>query len=78
MVTSPSTHGVPSGIAAHAGDRLVLADRFLGHLADDLLDDVLQRDQALQRAVLVDHQGEMVARLAERLQLLLQRRSFRG
>ena len=42
-------------------------------LADDLLEDVLQRHQPLQRAVFVDHQGEVgCARLQEGVELVLQ------
>ena len=39
----------------------------VGDVADDLLEDVLERDDAHQRAVLVDHEGEMLAPAAEGL-----------
>ena len=46
-------------------------------VADDLLDDVLEGDDAAQRAVLVDHDGEMLVAGAERLELVEQRGRFR-
>ena len=46
-------------------------------VAGDLLDDVLERDDAAQRAVLVDHDGEMLVPGAERLELVEQDRRFR-
>ena len=45
-------------------------------VADDLLDDVLEGDDAAQRAVLVDHDGEMLVPLAEGLELVEQDRRF--
>ena len=50
----------PSGWRDHAG-RLVLVV-LVGDIADDLLDDVLDRDEAVGAAVFVDHQREMDAR----------------
>ena len=41
-------------------------------VADDLLDDVLEGDDAAQRAVFVDHDGEMLVARAERLELVEQ------
>ena len=45
-------------------------------VADDLLDDVLERDDAAQRAVLVDDDGEMLVAGAEGLELVEQDRRF--
>ena len=46
----------------------------VGDLADDLLDDVFERDQALDLAVLVDDDGEMRLAPQEGVELVLQRR----
>lgn len=46
-----------AGILLHVGDRVVLVDNF--H-AEDRLDDVFQREDALEAAVLVDDQGDLV------------------
>ncbi len=45
-------------------------------LADDLLDDVLERDEAAEIAVLVHHEGQVLALLPECQQLLAQRRGL--
>ena len=45
----------------------------VGDVADDLLEDVLERDEAHHLAVLVDHQRELRLAPAERLELLRQR-----
>ena len=37
----------------------------VGHLPDELLDDVLQRDDARRAAVLVDHDGHLRAAAAQ-------------
>ena len=69
--TAPSTLTEPSGSMRTPGDRdLVL----VGDVADDLFDDVLDRHQALQLAILVDHQRERRLAVAERLELLVERR----
>ena len=47
-----------------------------GEFPDDLLEDVLERDQACDIAVFVDHEGEAPARALELRQLLRQRRAF--
>ena len=47
-------------------------------VADDLLDDVLERDDAAQRAVFVDDDGEMLVARAEGLELVEQHRRFRN
>ena len=49
-------------------DRLVAAVVLVAHLADDLLDDVLQRHHAVDAAELVDHDGHLQPALAQRLQ----------
>ena len=49
----------------------------VGDVADDLLDDVLERDQPLQRAIFVDDQREMGAAAQELAHLLVERRRFR-
>src|SRR5579885_1846171 len=46
----------------------------VGDVADNLLEDVLEGDDAEPAAVLVDHQGEMGAALAEGLELVEERR----
>ena len=46
---------------------------FVGDLAYDLFENILQRDQALQGAVFVDHQREMGAPLQEFAHLLVKR-----
>ena len=54
--TAPSTMKEPSGLPAHAGrHRIMLVD----DVADDLLDDVFERDEALHLAIFVDDEGEM-------------------
>ena len=55
------------GLRPHARHRDVV---LVGDVADDLLEDVLERDQAHHLAVLVDHQREMRLAAAERLELL--------
>jgi hypothetical protein len=50
---------------------------FVGDVADDLLENVLQRDDAHERAVFVDHDGEMLVPGAEGLELVEQDRSGR-
>ena len=54
------------------GDDVVL----VGNFADDLLDDVFQRDDAHQRPVLVDDQREVFVPAPEGLELIEQRRRF--
>ena len=48
----PSTLTEPSSCSANGG---LLHVVLVGDLADDLLENVLERDQALHLAVLVDH-----------------------
>ena len=54
--TEPSTLTEPSGCGAHALDRDVV---LVLDVADDLLEDVLERDEALHLAVLVDDEREV-------------------
>ena len=49
----------------------------VGNLADDLLDDVLQRHQAFDLAIFVDHDGEMRLAAQEGVELVLQRGGVR-
>ena len=49
----------------------------VGNIADDLLQDVLERDQAFDLAVFVNHQREVGLAPAERLELLRQRPDVR-
>jgi hypothetical protein len=51
--TEPSTTTEPVGLLAQAGDVDIV---LVGDVADDLLDDVLQRDEALDFAIFVDHE----------------------
>ena len=55
----------------HAGHRDVV---LVADVADDLLDDVLDRHQAFHLAVFVDHQRERRLAAAKRLELLVERR----
>src|SRR3546814_1392974 len=57
------------GLRPHAGDGQVV---LVGDIADDLLQDVLQRHHALQAAVFVDDQREMLPARPERLELVEQ------
>ena len=69
MATVPSTLTEPSAcgrICVSCGIVLV------GDLADDLLEDVLERDQALHLAVLVDDQRQLRLALQELAELLLE------
>ncbi len=61
-------------LLAHAEHGLVV---LVANVADDLLDDVLERHQSLHDAVFVDDQRRMRAAAQERLQLVAQRRRFR-
>ena len=59
----------PPCLALDAAADLVL---FVVDVADDLFKNIFQRDDALEAAVLVDHQREVLAAGAEVLQLLQQ------
>jgi len=52
--------------------RLLGVPAFIGNATDDFFDDICQRDDALQRTIFVDHQGEMQAALAKRTNLLFE------
>ena len=56
-------------LTTHAGN---LHIQFVSDIADDFLQDVFQRHHALQHAIFVHHQGEMLAPFAKRLQLIEQ------
>ena len=68
--TEPSTLTEPSGCGRTPGTGDVV---LVGDVADDLLEDVLERHQPLDLAVFVDHQREMGLAPAERLELVGQR-----
>ena len=68
---APSTSALPSPSQANARS---LDRRGGGELADDLLDDVLERDQPLELAVLVDDEREALPVLLEVLELRERRR----
>ena len=53
------------GVVADALDGLVRQVELVLDLADDLLEQILERDDPLHRAVLVDHDGEMLVRAPE-------------
>ena len=64
----PSTLTVPSACTRMRGlVRVVL----VGDLADDLLEDVLERDQPLHLAVLVDDERQLRLALQELVELVL-------
>ena len=71
IVTEPSTMTEPSSClrTPWASNVVLVLD-----VADDLLDDVLERHQAQHHAVFVDHQRRMGLAAQERLQLVAQRR----
>ena len=72
--TEPSTMHGAVGQRAHAlDDDIVL----VGDVADDFLENILERDEAHDDAIFVDDEGEMRLALQERLELLLHRRGFR-
>ena len=73
MVSAAVDHPGAFAHRPHAGHGDVV---LIGDVADDLLDDVLQGHHPHQRAVLVDHQGEMLAALAEGLELFQQGGGF--
>ena len=60
------------GLAGDAGGLLDVV--LVGDVADDLLDDVLERDEALERAVLVDDEGEVGAAAEELAELVVEGR----
>ena len=65
--TAPSTLTEPSGCGRTPGTGDVV---LVGDVADDLLQDVLERDEPHHLAVFVDHQREVRLAAAERLELL--------
>ena len=67
--TEPSTISEPSGCSL-ASDRCDVG--LVGDVADDLLDDVLERHQAHDLAILVDHDGEMRLALQKGVELVLE------
>src|SRR5437763_4390021 len=72
-------HAVDDDTAVRlASEALGAARRLRREFADDLLDDVLDRDQALQLAVLVDNESETLPIGLELLQLREQRRADRN
>ena len=66
--TVPSTSSDPSACSGAAIDADV---GLVGDLADDLLDDVLERDQAHNLSIFVDDDGEMRLPLVEGVELIL-------
>ena len=74
MVTAALDLDRAVGLRLDAGGRLDVV--LVGDVADDLLDDVLERDEPLQRAVLVDDQREVGAPAQELAHLLVERRRF--
>ena len=74
--TSPWHH--QAAVLARDRRRATIDIVLVVDVADDLLDDVLERDDAPQRAVFVDHEGEMLVACAEGLELVEQRWSISG
>ena len=68
-------HDRPVALLAHAlhGDVVLVAN-----VADDLLDDVFERDEPLHDAIFVDDQRGMGLSAQERLELVAQRRRIQG
>ena len=84
---------IPAEFAVEVADRHLTVDQqaavalrphpvdgdivLVGDIADDLLDDILQRDDPHEGAILIDHHREMLAPVAKGLQLVEQTRGFR-
>ena len=66
------------GVLVDALDRLLLDVELVGDLADDLLEQVLERDDALHRPVLVHHDLHVLVRAPELGQQLDEARRARA
>jgi hypothetical protein len=69
--------GEDVGVLIEPSDRRLLGARLLADLADDLLEDMLQRHQPGRAAVLVHHDGDGIARMGEVAQQRLDRLRLR-
>jgi hypothetical protein len=45
---------------------------FFGDVAEDLFEDIFERDEALQHAIFIDHESKMLVPVAKGTQLLLE------